>query len=93
MHSLFVFNEFSSKKKKQQQSPVFIVLPFYLPFVMFFRSPVCDRTDHSHLEYVFFHSMESISSRVFIDSRHSFGLGVKMASRFRINNNYSPKWR
>ena len=54
MHSLFVFNEFSSKKKKQQQSPVFIVLPFYLPFVMFFRSPVCDRTDHSHLEYVVF---------------------------------------
>ena len=85
---------FLPKKKQQQlQPPVFIVLPFYLLFVLFFRSPVCDRTDHSHLEYVFFHSMESISSRVFIDSRHSFGLGVKMASRFRINNNYSPKWR
>ena len=46
---------FLPKKKQQQlQSPVFIVLPFYLLFVLFFGSPVCDRTDHSHLEYVFF---------------------------------------
>ena len=46
---------FLPKKKQQQlQPPVFIELPFYLLFVLFFRSPVCDRTDHSHLEYVFF---------------------------------------
>ena len=46
---------FLPKKKQQQlQPPVFIVLPFYLLFVLFFRSPICDRTDHSHLEYVFF---------------------------------------
>ena len=46
---------FLPKKKQQElQPPVFIVLPFYLLFVLFFRSPVSDRTDHSHLEYVFF---------------------------------------
>ena len=36
--------------------------------------------------FVFFHSMDSNFSPVFIGSRHSFGSGVKMGSRFRINN-------
>lgn len=47
-------NLLPKKKQQQLQPPVFIVLPFYLLFVLFFRSPVCDRADHSHLEYVFF---------------------------------------